>query len=198
MIRIVSFPSRLPLAAALFLGLVLAVPASAENSPKRLAANKSWTAYTYREKKSLICYLVGNPARREPARPPAERKAGAKKPADTMPAEGGRNASLLVTHDTVGKTRNVVSLVPGYAFKEGSSATLAVGGKSFEFFTKGDRAWARDAATDKAVVEAMRKGKEAVVKGAPVKGPATTDTYILSGFAPTMDEIDKACPPPKS
>ena len=39
----------------------------------------------------------------------------------------------------------------------------------------------------------MAKGKQAVVKGVPQKGPPTTDTYSLAGFAQTLALIDKAC-----
>jgi len=160
-------------------GLAASAPQLAANpsTPERLAANKAWSAYRYRDKKGLVCYLVGKPAKMEPA-------------------AGNRNASLLVTHDNGENTRNVVSLVPGYAYKDGSSVSLLAGAKSFELFTKGDRAWARDAATDKAVVEALRRAKNAVFKGTPAKGAATTDTYVLSGFPKTLDEIDKACPLP--
>jgi hypothetical protein len=39
----------------------------------------------------------------------------------------------------------------------------------------------------------MAKGKQAIVKGTPQKGPATTDTYSLVGFAEALALIDKAC-----
>jgi len=32
-----------------------------------------------------------------------------------------------------------------------------------------------------------------VVKATPQKGPATTDTYSLAGFAQALAMIDKAC-----
>jgi len=42
-------------------------------------------------------------------------------------------------------------------------------------------------------VTALAKGKQAVVKGVPQKGPTTTDTYPLAGFAKALALIDKAC-----
>jgi hypothetical protein len=39
----------------------------------------------------------------------------------------------------------------------------------------------------------MSKGQQAVVKGTPQKGPATTDTFSLAGFAQALALIDKAC-----
>jgi len=90
-------------------------------------------------------------------------------------------------------TCGVVSFVAGYGFKDGSAAELDVGGKKFNLFTKDDTAWARDAATDKAIVDAMLKGKQAVIKGGSARGTATTDTYTLAGFPQVLAEIDKAC-----
>jgi hypothetical protein len=143
--------------------------------PERLGAAQGWTAYKAPEKTGQICYLVGEPAKSEPAnikRDPVH---------------------LLVTHNTADKTTGVVSFIAGYGFKDGSAAELDIAGKKFSLFTKDDTAWARDAATDKAIVEAMAKGKQAVIKGSSARGTATTDTYTLAGFVQVLGEIDKAC-----
>jgi hypothetical protein len=156
-----------------------AAPAQAAPSPpgqpQRLGAAQSWTAYSAREKAGQICYIVGEPSKTEPTnikRDPVH---------------------LLVTHNTADKTTGVVSFIAGYGFKDGSAADLDVGGKKFSLFTKDDTAWARDAATDKAIVEAMLKAKQAVIKGSSARGTATTDTYTLAGFGQVLGEIDKAC-----
>jgi hypothetical protein len=149
--------------------------APAAPQPKRLGTTEGWTAYSSPESKGQICYLVGAPSKSEPA-------------------NLKRNAiHVLVTHNTADNTSNVVSFVAGYPFKDGSDAEVDVGGKKFSLFTKDDTAWARDAATDKAVVEAMQKGKQATIKGTSARGTVTTDTYSLTGFAPALAEIDKAC-----
>ncbi|MDB5409096.1 MAG: hypothetical protein JWL84_4008 [Rhodospirillales bacterium] len=153
----------------------LAAAAPAAPQPKRLGTTDGWTAYTSPEANGHICYLVGSPTKSEPA-------------------NLKRNAvHVLVTHNTADKTSNVVSFVAGYPFKDQSDADLDVGGKKFSLFTKDDTAWARDSATDKAVVEAMQKGKTATIKGSSARGTATTDVYSLAGFAPALAEIDKAC-----
>jgi hypothetical protein len=99
----------------------------------------------------------------------------------------------MVTHRPAEKVANVVSFVEGYPLKEGSDVSLDIGGAKFDLFTKNDSAWARTAELDKTIVEAMAKGKQAVVKGTSQKGPPTTDTYSLSGFAQALSLIDKAC-----
>lgn len=142
-------------------------------APRRLGGAESWVAYASSEKSGQICYVVGQPAKSEPA--------------------SKRDAHLLVTHNQADKTTNVVSFIAGYKFKDGSDAQLAIGDKNFSLFTKDDTAWARDSATDKAIVGAMLKGKQAVIKGTPAHGAATTDIYSLTGFTQVVGEIDKAC-----
>jgi hypothetical protein len=149
--------------------------APAAPQPKRLGTTDGWTAYASPEPNGQICYLAGSPTKSEPA----NLKRGA--------------IHVLVTHNTADKTSNVVEFVAGYPFKDASDADLEIGGKKFGLFTKDDTAWARDPATDKAVVEAMQKAKQATIKGSSARGAATTDTYSLAGFAPALAEIDKAC-----
>jgi hypothetical protein len=142
---------------------------------QRLGIAEGWTAYLYKEKSGQVCYLVGEPQKSDPAN--AKRKP----------------STAMVTHRPEEKVANVVSFVEGYPLKEGSDASLEIGGANFELFTKGDSAWARTADLDKTIVEAMAKGKQAVLKGVPQKGSPTTDTYSLSGFAQALAMIDKAC-----
>jgi len=152
-----------------------AAPASPVPASERLGTAEAWTAYVYKEKAGQVCYLAGAPQKREPVN--AKRKP----------------PTAMVTHRSEEKVANVVSFVEGYPLKEGSEVSLDVGGAKFDLFTKGDGAWARTPELDKAIVEAMTKGKQAVVRGTPQKGPATTDTYSLAGLAQALALIDKAC-----
>jgi Invasion associated locus B (IalB) protein len=143
--------------------------------PERLGAADVWTAYAYSEKTGKVCYLAGAPKKSEPA-------GGKRKPPVAM-----------VTHRPGERITNVVSFVEGYPLKEGSEVSLDIAGAKFDLFAKGDSAWARTPELDKSIVEAMTKGKQAVVKGTPQKGPTTTDTYSLAGFTQALALIDKAC-----
>jgi hypothetical protein len=146
-----------------------------KEQPQKVGGAQSWTAYTYAEGKGKVCYLVGEPAKKEPAAAKRDR------------------VNALVTHNTNDKSSNVVSFIEGYSFPEHGSAELDVDGKKFSLFTDKDTAWARDSATDKAIVTALSKGKQAVLKGSSARGTATTDTYSLGGFAQALALIDKAC-----
>jgi len=151
------------------------VPSPPAVASQLLGTAEGWTAYVYKEKSGQVCYLAGSPQKSEPAN--AKRKP----------------PTAMVTHRPEEKVTNVVSFVEGYQLKEGSDSSLDIGGTKFDLFTKGDSAWARTGDLDKTIVEAMAKGKQAIVKGIPQKGQPTTDTYSLAGFAQALAMIDKAC-----
>jgi invasion protein IalB len=104
---------------------------------------------------------------------------------------------LTITHRPAAKQRDEVSFQSGYPYKPGAPVTVDVEKKRFEMFTKPEAepegAWSRDAAMDKALVEAMRAGKTVAVKGTSARGTETTDTFSLAGFAKAYAEIGKAC-----
>jgi len=153
-----------------------AAPAAPANpAAHSLGQFDAWVAYASQDKTGKVCYLIGQPQKSEPA------------------GFARKQPTALVTHRPVEKIANVVSFVEGYALKEGSEVALDVSGSKFELFTKDDSAWARTADLDKAIVTALAKGKQAVVKGVPQKGPSTTDIYPLAGFAKALAAIDKAC-----
>lgn len=153
-----------------------AKPATKDDpAPKSLGSAKGWTAYSASEKNTLVCYVVGRPAKSLPAN-----------------ATRGR-IDLQVTHRPGEKALNVVDFELGYTAKTGSTAELEIDGKKFSLFTNKDSAWASDATTDKAVAVALAKGKQAVIKAVSERGNATTDTYSLDGFGQALALADKAC-----
>ena len=92
----------------------------------------------------------------------------------------------MVTHRPQENVANVVSFAEGYPLKDGSTASLDIDGTHFELFTKGDTAWSRTSDLDKTIVKAMAKGRQAILKATPQKGPPTSDSYSLSGFCPDL------------
>ena len=150
------------------------VPAYGQET-SRIGGAKGWDAFAYTEKGAKVCYLVGQPAKREPAG-----------------LSRGR-VDAYVTHRPADKAVNVVHFDAGYAFKDGATAELDVDGRKFELFTAKDAAWANDALEDKAITDALGKGKRAILKGSSARGTGTTDTYALDGFKDALVAIDKAC-----
>jgi hypothetical protein len=155
-----------------------AAPAGSAVDPgpaKPLGSVGAWTAYLAENKAGKVCYLVGHPERSEPA-------AMKRKPAMAM-----------VTHRTEDNVSNVVSFDEGYPISEDGDVIVEVGPEKFSLFAKNDTAWARTSELDRTIVGALAKEKQAIVKAAPKKGHATTDTYSLSGFSKALTLIDKAC-----
>jgi hypothetical protein len=142
---------------------------------QRLGGAGPWSAFVYRERAGRVCYLAGAPQKSEP--PKFRRKAPA----------------AMVTHRPQENVANVVSFDAGTPLKPGSDAALDIDGTHFDLFTKGDTAWSRTSDLDKTITEAMAKGRQAVFRATPQKGPPTTDIYSLAGFAQSLALIDKAC-----
>ncbi len=150
-------------------------PAATTTPTRKLGSAGAWSAYFFKEKSGRVCYLVGEPQKSEPA--------GIKR----------KPPMAMVTHRPEEKVFNVVSFVEGYPLKQNGEVGLDVGGTKFELFTNEDTAWARTSDLDRTIVQAMAKGREAIVKGMPQHGPATTDIYSLNGFSQALSLIDKAC-----
>jgi len=141
----------------------------------RLNDSQVWPAFAETAKTGKACYFVGHPQKSEP----------------TALKRG--EIHLSVTHRPSEKSWNVVNFTAGYAYKEGTEVEVTIDQHKFTLFTSKEGAWARDPATDKAIAEALAKGKQAVVKGTSARGTNTTDTFTLAGVAQSLGEIDKAC-----
>jgi hypothetical protein len=152
-----------------------AKPPAAGAKAEHLGDAQGWSAFAETDKNAKACYLVGRPVKSEPE----NLKRG--------------DVYVYVTHRPAEKALNVVSFAAGYPYKDATDAELTVDTRKFALFTNKESAWSRDAATDKAVVEAMAKAKQAVLKGTSARGTATSDTYDLDGFSAMLSQIDKAC-----
>ncbi len=169
------------LAFALTLAVIAAVPlggpAHAANAQdiERLGKFQHWRAFTYTENGNRVCYMASEPQKEE--------------------GDYDRRGEVyaMVTHQPARGTKDVVSFVIGYPFKKQSRVTVDIDGKKFTLFTHEDTAWAADKKTDKALVRAMIRGRQMVVKGVSNKGTETTDTYSLMGFTDAHNAIDDAC-----
>jgi invasion protein IalB len=149
-------------------------PAPKAGAAQPLGQSGSWTAYQAQDGTGLVCYVMAQPQKSEPA-------------------GGSRKAMAMVTHRPGEKIANVVSFVEGYPVKPGSEVQIDIGGSKFDLFTKDDSAWARTAELDRMIVTSLAKAKQVTVRGTPQKGSPTTDTYALAGFPKALALIDKAC-----
>lgn len=159
---------------ALAAALVSASTAHAQEV-KALGTFGKWVAFTYAEKGKPVCYISAKPDKSE----------------GSYKARG--EALLLVTHRPGEKAFDVISMVAGYQYMPDSDAVVTAGGQTFRLFTNADRAWARDAKTDGAIVQQLIKSSTAVIKGTSNRGTPTTDIFSLNGFSAAYKAIGETC-----
>jgi hypothetical protein len=156
-------------------GPVLIASAALAQDVKPIGSFEKWSAFTYPEQGKPVCYAASQPT---------DSKGNYAKRGEVF---------LLVTHRPAAKATDVVSLVAGYEYKAGSEVEVQVGKDKFKLFTEGERAWAKDPATDKALVQAMAKSAAMEVKGTSARGTETADTFSLQGFSKAYQAIGQAC-----
>ncbi len=145
--------------------------------PTLLGQYGDWGAYTASPGGKKICFAIAKPSSSE-----------------TNPPNRPRNpAYMFISSRPADKVSNEVSIIIGYPFKPNSEATVDIGSTSFALYTQQDGAWIKNAAEEAHMVEAMRAGQSAVVKGASAKGTRTTDTFSLRGLGQALDRTDQDC-----
>jgi invasion associated locus B (IalB) protein len=145
--------------------------------PTLLGQYGDWGVYTASPGGKKICFTIAKPASSE-----------------TTPAGKTRNPSYMFISSRPGeKVTDEVSIIIGYPFKPNSEATVAVGNASFALYTQQDGAWIKNAAEEAHLIEAMRSGENAVIKGTSAKGTHSTDIFSLKGLAEALDRSGKDC-----
>ncbi len=145
--------------------------------PTLLGQYGDWGAYSASPGGKKICFAIAKPSSSE-----------------TNPPNRPRNpAYMFISSRPADKVSNEISIIIGYPFKPSSEATVDIGAISFALYTQQDGAWIKNAADEAHVVEAMRAGQSAVVKGMSAKGTRTTDTFSLRGLSQALDRTDQDC-----
>lgn len=136
-----------------------------------------WGAYTATPGGKKVCFALGKP-----------------NGSTTVPAGRPRDpAFLFVSTRPSEKVKEEVSVIIGYPFKSGSEAAVAVGATNFALYTQNDGAWIKNAAEEARMVDVMKKGADAVVKGESGRGTKTTDTFSLKGLEQALSRIGQEC-----
>lgn len=86
-----------------------------------------------------------------------------------------------------------INITSGYPYKPNLTLDVKVNGKAFALFVDGEHAWAKNPASDKAIVAALKNGSEMVVKGVSAKGTYSTDTYSLKGTGAAYKRMVEVC-----
>ena len=145
--------------------------------PKLLGQYGMWGAYTASPGGKKVCFALAKPTASE-----------------TNPPNRPRNPIFMfISTRPADKVTNEISFVVGYPFKAGTEATAQVGGSSFALYTQQDGAWIKNATEEAKMIDAMRGGDNAVVKGVSAKGTQSTDTFSLKGVAQALDRTAQEC-----
>lgn len=162
--------------------LTVATTAWAQAQPKSLGGFDSWSAWEFGEGNAKVCYVTATPTKSQ---------------ASVANAKRG-DIRVTISHRPATKARDEISFVAGYPLKTDKAVAASVDkAKTFEFSRRApstnEMIWTKDPETDKAMVAAMRTGKELVLNGTSQRGTTTVDSFVLEGFAKALDAANKAC-----
>ena len=154
-----------------------AASAAGGAKPKLLGQYGDWGAYSASPGGKKVCFAIAKPSSSE-----------------TSPPGKSRNPPyMFISSRPAEKVSNEVSIIIGYSFKANADATLEIGSNAFALYTQQDGAWIKNAADETQLIEAMRAGQTAVVKGTSTKGTRSTDVFSLKGFSEALDRSDQDC-----
>ncbi|MFO1185501.1 MAG: invasion associated locus B family protein [Bauldia sp.] len=159
------------------LALALVAGDAVAQTPTKLGVFKDWTAYTITlgEKKGKLCYAASQPKTSQPT---------------------GLNRDptyFMISTRPAENIANEINIIIGYPFKDDAKAAVEIDTQKFSLFTKEDGAWVESAADELALVGALKRGSQMVVKGTSRRGTNTTDTYSLAGISAALDAVAKGC-----
>jgi invasion protein IalB len=100
---------------------------------------------------------------------------------------------MFISTRPADKVTNEVSIIIGYPFKPGTEASVDVGSTDYALYTQQDGAWIKNATEEAQMVDAMRGGQTAVVKGTSAKGTESTDNFSLRGLSQALDRVAQDC-----
>jgi invasion protein IalB len=175
----------------LLLVAAIALPSPVSAQPNPAATNPAsqatllgqfgdWGAYTANPGGRKVCFVLSKPTASQD-NPPNRRSAA-------------NVVYLFVSTRPDEKVKDEVSmLITGYAFKPNSEAAVTIGNTDFAMYTQNDGAWVKNAAEEAQLVDAMRKGADAVIKATTSKGTKTTDTFSLKGISQALERVGQEC-----
>src|ERR1700722_20013041 len=145
--------------------------------PTLLGQYGEWGAYTASPGGKKVCFAIAKPTSSQ-----------------TTPPDRPRNlVYIFISSRPAEKVSNEVSIIVGYPFKPGTEASAAGGSTTYALYTQQDGAWIKNAAEEAQMVDAMRAGQSAVVKGVSAKGTQSSDTFSLKGLAQALDRVGQEC-----
>lgn len=165
---------------ALAAAVAFALPAFAQESSNRVATQTDWSVFV--EDNPTQCWIVSAPKSIRNTKDGRE-----------VAARRGE-IRLFVSFWPGQEKKGEVSVTGGYGYREGSTVSMTIGSSTFELFTDGELAWGASPAEDQRIVNAMKRGSQAVVVGVSQRsGTRTEDTFSLLGFTAAVEDAESRC-----
>lgn len=165
--------------AAIAVALGATAAQAQETTDNRVAATTDWSVFEETDPRE--CFAVSAPKEQLNTR-------------DGQPVQVQRGETLLfVFYRPSEGVNGQVTFTGGYPFAANSTVTLAIGGTDFTLFTEGEWAWPATPEDDTRIVEAMKRGADAILTGMSGRGTQTRDTFSLLGFTASVDEARTRC-----
>jgi hypothetical protein len=160
-------------------GLTATTVLAQAEATNRVAANTDWSVFE--ETNPRECFSVSAPKEQLNTR-------------NGQPVQVSRGETLLFVFFRPDEGVNgQVTFTGGYPFAANSTVTLEIGGTQFTLYTEGEWAWPAGPEEDARIVEAMKRGAQAIVTGLSGRGTQTRDTFSLLGFTAAVEEARTRC-----
>ncbi len=163
--------------------LALAPAQAAQPVRQSLGVFGDWAVFRDGKGATLRCYAIAMPEYSHGA------FTGEKKQAETAASVGTWPLQ---------RVREQVHFILSRAVAPDKPVALRVGRHRFQLVARGTQAWAADAATDRAIVAAMRGANSMEASGQTVDGRRVRDIYRLQAVASALDAATLGCPAPAS
>ncbi len=128
--------------------------------PVQVGSFGDWGAFLAEGAKDKTCYALATPKDRAPAKLKRD------------------PAYIFISNRPAEKVRNEVSVIMGFAMKDGGEAKADIGGENFDLVSKGSNAWIKNPAEEAHFIELHEKRLEAGRQGALDKGQCD-DRHLL-------------------
>lgn len=111
-----------------------------------------------------------------------------------LPEDPDKPAAVLaLTFDRSGRRTGELSVRFRRPLREGSSVILTIGAQPFTLAARGQAAWSRGAAQEKAILAAIRASGGARVTARDQAGRRMVDRFLLAGAPTAIDAAAAAC-----
>jgi len=158
---------------------VISTSAMAQTSTNQVAANTDWSVFV--EDNPKECWATSAP-----------KQSVNTKDGQTVQVRRGE-VLLFVFYRPGASVQGQVAFTGGYPFASGSTATMEVGGTTFQLFTEGEWAWPATPEDDTKIVAAMKRGSDTTLTARSGRGTQTADTFSLLGFTAGVEEAENRC-----